>query len=197
MKNRDNLTKKVIMDTYISLLENKSYKKIKVREVADLVPVQRSTFYLYFENISDLHFSIEEEILGKMKFYISPNNYDPNNARPLDSVEAWFNYCKTNRIYLLALMGENGKPEFEKRFKDKICEEINIMMNEEKMPKDALRPFCVELTYSIHYSLMKFALQIDARGADIGFDSKELTRLSNYWRACAIKAENEKGILQT
>ena len=64
------------------------------------------------------------------------------------------------------------------------------------MPKDALRPYCVELTYSIHYSLMKFALQIEASGADMGFDSTELTRLSNYWRACAIKAENEKGILQ-
>ena len=132
MKNKDSLTRKAIMDTYISLLSNKSYRKIKVREVADLVPVQRSTFYLYFENISDLHFTIEEEILEKMKFYISPDNYDPNNIMPLDSVEAWFNYCKANRIYLLALMSENGNPEFEKRFKDKVCKEINIMMDEEK-----------------------------------------------------------------
>lgn len=196
MKNKDNSTRNSIMDAYIFILENKPYKKIKVREVADRVPVQRSTFYLYFENIADLHFTIENELLNKMKFYRSPKSYDPENVKPLESVEEWFNYCKYNRVYLLALMGENGDLEFENKFKQRVCKEINQMMDEEDMPKDALRPYCVELTYSIHFSLMKFALQIETSGINSGFDSAELTRLSNYWRACAIKAENDRGILQ-
>jgi hypothetical protein len=118
---------------------------------------------------------------------------DLENIPPLVSIENWFSYCKKNRNYFLALMGENGDPEFENLFKRKVCEEINRMMDDEHMPKDGLRPYCVELTYSIHYSLMKFSLQVEEEGLEL-FDAHQLTSLANYWRACAVRAEKKKGI---
>ena len=197
MKNKDNHTRRSIMDAYIRLAQEKSCKKIKVREVSDAAFVQRSTFYIYFENIEHLLKTIEDELIENMVFYIRPDFYDPENVVPLKSIEGWFDYCKGNYSYIITLMGENGDPEFEKKFKDKVCADINRMMDDEEMPKDALRPYCVELTYSIHFSVMKFALQVINEGADFNFDSYELTCLTNNWRSNAIKTENEKGLSQT
>ena len=132
-----------------------------------------------------------------MVFYEAPKNYDPENILPLDSINKWFEYCLENKNYILALLGENGDPEFEKRFKEKVCLEINKMMNDECMPNDELRSYCVELVFSIHFSLMNFALKVEKDGIKTGLGPKELTKLSNYWRAFAIAEEREKGICQT
>ena len=93
-------------------------------------------------------------------------------------------------FFLLALMGENGDPYFEEKFKKKVCMDINRMMDAEGMPRDDLRPFCVELNYSIHASLLKFAMQLGVERCP--FSTEELTRLANYWRVCALKAEQER-----
>lgn len=90
----------------------------------------------------------------------------------------------------IALMGENGAPYFEEKFKKKVCMDINRMMDAEGMPRDDLRPFCVELNYSIHASLLKFAMQLGVERCP--FSTEELTRLANYWRVCALKAEQER-----
>lgn len=197
MKNKDNQTRRAIIDAYVELIKDKYCRKIKVREVADAAFVQRSTFYIYFENIDHLLASLEDELIENMVFYIKPETYDPENVLPLKSIEGWFDYCKENYRYIMALMGENGDPEFERKFKDRVCRDINRMMDDEEMPNDALRPYCVELTYSIHFSVMKFAIQVINEEADFNFDSYELTCLTNNWRSNAIKIENEKGLSQT
>lgn len=183
-------TCELIRDAYISLVENKNCMKISVRELAENAHIQRSTFYQYYDNINDLITSLEKELLENMVFYTPPSDFDIRHIKPLESIEKWFEWGMEKRTYLLALMGENGDPYFEKKFKSKVCSDINRMMDFEGMPRDELRPFCVELTYSIHFSLFKFAIQLGKERCP--FTSRELTKLSNYWRVCALKAEQEK-----
>lgn len=189
---KSELTKKRIMDTYISLLEKKPYDKITVLEIAKAANIQRSTFYLYFENSYELLIYIENDLINKMNFYKAPENYDPYNVTPLPSIENWFAYCKENYKYIKNLMSVNGDAYFEKMLRDKICTEINQMMDNEGMPNDDLRPYCVELTYAIHFSLMRFALQTE--GTDISMSAHKLACLSNHWRSSAISAENGNGL---
>ena len=177
-----------IRDAYISLMEQKPYDRIRVREIAEAAHIQRSTFYQYYDNTNDLITSLEEELLGSMVFYREVE-FDIRKLEPLDSVREWFDWCMDHRRYLLALMGENGDPYFEEKFKGKVCGDINRMMDAEGMPRDELRPFCVELTYSIHASLMKFAVRLGRERCP--FRADELSRLSNYWRVSALKAEQE------
>lgn len=177
-----------IRDAYISLMENKPYDRIRVREIAETAHIQRSTFYQYYDNTNDLITSLEKELLESMVFY-KEEAFDIGKSEPLDSVRDWFEWCMEKRRYLLALMGENGDPYFEEKFKNRICADINRMMDSEGIPRDGLRPFCVELTYSIHISLMKFAVRLGRERCP--FQAEELSRLSNYWRVSALKAEQE------
>lgn len=58
-----------IRNAYVSLMENKSYDKIRVREIAEAAHIQRSTFYQYYDNLNDLITSLEEDLLRDMVFY--------------------------------------------------------------------------------------------------------------------------------
>ena len=62
MDRRVKYTKKVIKDTFLSLLEKKDISSISVKELCDIADVNRGTFYRYYEDIYDLLKKIEEEL---------------------------------------------------------------------------------------------------------------------------------------
>ena len=49
-------TEALILNGLTTLLQQKSIKEITVRELADLVDINRSTFYLHYETMSDFHY---------------------------------------------------------------------------------------------------------------------------------------------
>lgn len=183
-------TKQQITDAFITLLDKKKYNKISVRELAELAGIQRSTFYRYFNDMNDLITCIEKELLNGMIFYKQPYTFDINHIEPISSIVDWFEWGMQHRTALMALMGPNGDPFFEKKLKKRVCVDINRMMDFEGMPSDGLRPFCVELTYSIHFSLLHFAMQLGPEKCP--FSCIELRDLSNHWRVCALNAERER-----
>ena len=67
MDRRVKYTKKVIKDTFLSLLEDKDISNISVKELCDIADVNRGTFYRYYEDIYDLLKKIEEEFQLKRK----------------------------------------------------------------------------------------------------------------------------------
>ena len=48
------MTKKIIKDTFIEMLEKKNIQKIYVRELCEKADINRSTFYKYYESQYDL-----------------------------------------------------------------------------------------------------------------------------------------------
>ncbi|MGM9946612.1 TetR/AcrR family transcriptional regulator C-terminal domain-containing protein [Floccifex sp.] len=49
-----NRTEKLIMNSFLSLLEKKPYNKIKVKDIVEDCQVNRNTFYYHFHDIPDL-----------------------------------------------------------------------------------------------------------------------------------------------
>ena len=49
-----NFTKKAIKDTFISLLKEKPFNQITVKDIVDECGVNRNTFYYHYEDINDL-----------------------------------------------------------------------------------------------------------------------------------------------
>lgn len=184
------ITRSQIMNAFITLLKKKEYNRISVRELSETAGIQRSTFYRHFNDMNDLITCLEQELLCNMVFYEQPPVFDINHIEPVASIIDWFEWGMQHRTALIALMGPNGDPYFEKKLKKRVCADINRMMDFEGMPSDGLRPFCVELTYSIHFSLLCFAMQL---GPDqCPFSCAELRDLSNHWRVCALNAERER-----
>ena len=56
-------TETLILNGLTTLLQQKSIKEITVRELADLVDINRSTFYLHYTDIYDLLEQTEQRLL--------------------------------------------------------------------------------------------------------------------------------------
>ena len=67
MDRRVKYTKKVIKDTFLSLLEEKDISNITVKELCEKADVNRGTFYRYYVDIYDLLKKIEEEFIEEIK----------------------------------------------------------------------------------------------------------------------------------
>ena len=67
MDRRVKYTKKVIKETFLSLLEDKDVSCISVKELCEKADVNRGTFYRYYEDIYDLLKKIEEEFIEEIR----------------------------------------------------------------------------------------------------------------------------------
>ena len=61
MDRRVQYTKKVIVDTFLNLLEEKDISKITVTEICKIADINRATFYRYYLDVYDLKDKIEED----------------------------------------------------------------------------------------------------------------------------------------
>lgn len=74
MDRRVKYTKKVIKETFISLLEEKEIKKITVSELCSIADINRATFYRYYLDIFDLYDKIQDEFVTELKNIILDNH---------------------------------------------------------------------------------------------------------------------------
>lgn len=82
MDRRTKYTKKVIQDTFISLLSKKEIKKITVSEICSIADVNRATFYRYYLDVYDLLDKIQEEFINDLK---RPYELDPNRVNSVSA----------------------------------------------------------------------------------------------------------------
>ncbi|WP_105615802.1 TetR/AcrR family transcriptional regulator [Vallitalea okinawensis] len=73
-------TKKVLKETFISLLQKKEIHRITVKEISDIADVNRSTFYNYYTDVYDMLDKLENEAIELlervMKEYCTENDQD-------------------------------------------------------------------------------------------------------------------------
>ncbi len=67
MDRRIKYTKKVIKDTFLSLLETKDISSITVTEICEIADINRGTFYRYYMDVYDLLKNIEQEFIDEIK----------------------------------------------------------------------------------------------------------------------------------
>lgn len=60
-------TKKIIKDSFLSLLKQKHMNKITIIEICEIADINRGTFYQHYENIDQLLDSIVAELLEKIR----------------------------------------------------------------------------------------------------------------------------------
>lgn len=59
-------TQKAIVNTFLSILQDKSLDKITVKDIVEQAEINRNTFYYYYEDIYDLLDCIFEEEMSKV-----------------------------------------------------------------------------------------------------------------------------------
>lgn len=88
------LTKKILKDSLLELMQTKSISKITIKEICDLSDMSRSTFYLHYQDQFALLEDIEKEVLEKTFENLKMLDTKSNS---ISSIEIFLNYIKDNK----------------------------------------------------------------------------------------------------
>jgi AcrR family transcriptional regulator len=117
---RTRFTQRVLKESLLALMEQKSILDISVKEIYTGAGVGRTTFYAYCRNQYDLLRQIEDEVLaeGEDLFH---EHVDMIKGKLRDdefyeSIEKVLSHIAQNRDSIQILLSKNGDPDFQKRF---------------------------------------------------------------------------------
>lgn len=104
-------TRAMLRDGLASLLEEKSIRDIRVKELVEIVDINRSTFYLHYTDIYDLLEKIEQELMEKIQkaFTKHPLGQKENTLLFIADI---FEILSENRTICKALVGPHGDMAF-------------------------------------------------------------------------------------
>ena len=117
-------TKKLLSQGLIQLMQEKQVKDITVRELADLVDVNRGTFYLYYCDIFDMLDSIEQELFEQLNHLIEAHKGEPVLTHALPVLQELFHLIEDNRDICRVLLSENGDMKFLEKLSDVVQREF-------------------------------------------------------------------------
>lgn len=104
-------TKSEIDKVFLELLQEKEFEEITVTELADRANIARKTFYLHYEDIYDLLYSMIEMHISELEKTSSSN-------REISNQEAdflWFKYIEDNFLFFSKMLGSKRTEYFRKR----------------------------------------------------------------------------------
>ena len=105
-------TKKLIRKGLAELTKEKSINKITVKELTDLIEINRGTFYLHYKDIFDLVESIENSLYDEFNEIIKTVNPNTILETPIDILEKFCVFISENADAFVMLVGENGDANF-------------------------------------------------------------------------------------
>lgn len=105
-------TKKLIRQGLAELSKTKSLSKITVKELTDLIEINRGTFYLHYKDIADLVESIESNLYNDFSDFITKVTPKDVLKKPVDVLEQYTKFVEENKEVFSMLMGVHGDAEF-------------------------------------------------------------------------------------
>ena len=107
-------TKRALREGLAELLTQKNIQDITVKELTEKVDIHRSTFYINFTDIFDLHRQIEDAVVQEISDIFS-ENYTADSKIFFDIL---FRYISDNRQVCRMFLGKNVSPNFSSRLSD-------------------------------------------------------------------------------
>lgn len=115
-------TRKLLIGGLTQLMAQKRVKDITVRELAELVDINRGTFYLHYYDIFDMVEQIQKELFEEFDQTVSKYSPITTGDSPLSMVEDVFQFVKSNSELCRVMLGPHGDMAFLERFKTLVKE---------------------------------------------------------------------------
>lgn len=170
---RVKITKKIIKNTLVDMLEDMDINKITVSSLCKRAEINRSTFYNYYDNIYDLLKKIEDEIFNEIKEDVKKHELD--GCESFTDTKHILEKIKENKkLYLILAKNYNDK-EFFKKVKD-IGKSICI--NRWKRMNPEIDEKYLEVLYIV-YSNGHFNLMLEWLNGNLEISEKDIIELEN------------------
>ena len=104
------LTKKLLKNSLINMLQTQSIYHISIRELCENAGINRSTFYKYYGTQLDLLSEMEQDLLVSIEGVLASQNDYSKNA-----IEQILIYLENDIDFVRLLLNSNVDPEFPKK----------------------------------------------------------------------------------
>jgi AcrR family transcriptional regulator len=124
-------TRKVLQDSLIELMKEKSILNIPIREICDRSGVSRSTFYTYYKDQYDLLRQIEEQAFLEAEDIIQryTGAGQKSGKREITAItQDILQYIANNSNSMQVLLSENGDTVYQRKYFKHAIEQIQQIM---------------------------------------------------------------------
>lgn len=122
MNQRERLTKMLLKQGMIKLLEEKKISRINVKELCSIAGINRSTFYLHYANSFELLEDIEVEIIENTREYLRKIEAADDGVT---YILAFLTYIKENEELFRVMLLSNENMLFPQRLINEVLSNID------------------------------------------------------------------------
>lgn len=123
MNQREKLTKLLLKQGLIRLLQQENKSRISVKELCAEAGINRSTFYLHYSDASRLLEEVEQEIIDDTRAYLSKIEPDRDNTA---YIRAFLDHIQKNSdLFTLMLLKSDKMSAFPQRLVDEVLQNID------------------------------------------------------------------------
>ena len=110
---RVRLTKRLLREALISLLQTKSIDRVSVKELCEKAGLNRSTFYLHYPDPYALLKEIEDEVIRQTQTHLAFVNADLSTKQ---FIAAFLQFIRGNDALFRTLLCQPSREAFQRRF---------------------------------------------------------------------------------
>lgn len=159
---RVRMTKKMIKEALLELLENNVPGKITVTEICAAADVNRSTFYAYYEDVPKLLQEIENDILEQIP--VSPNlPTSASNDVFLNMLTEFFEYVRQNERLFRLLMIQADSRDFNERLIQSVLEKYQNFLLKDTLLARYGYVYCINGVIGLLKEWIEGGFPIDSR----------------------------------
>ncbi|MDE5990248.1 MAG: TetR/AcrR family transcriptional regulator C-terminal domain-containing protein [Clostridia bacterium] len=119
---RVRMTKKMIKDAYIELLERNPSKRLSITDICNVADINRSTFYMHYEDVNQLVTEIEDDLLDCIPYPQNVSGTLSESEQYINLLEKTFDYIHENKKYFSIVFVHFENTNFQKRIAQTILE---------------------------------------------------------------------------
>ena len=123
---RVRITKKMIKDAYLELLENNPSEKISVTKICKAADVNRSTFYAYYEDTISLRQDIEDDVLEQIPLLSDIPEAITSDKQFVDMLEQFFSYIQKNQRMFRILIIQSDNQSFSRHLIETVLKKYHV-----------------------------------------------------------------------
>ena len=192
---RTKRTRKMILEAFINLVEEKGYEHVTVSDIASQAMINRATFYAHFKDKQDVYDYIFKEAVAQFMIVLAPVQLGRTNQLQLHAIEQIithiFEKIQANRVFFKTVLNAHGNEQLRKQISQILRSTYaNIFEQVEIREKD----FIVPIDFIIEYMSSTFMASLHWWiNQEISFSPKQMAQLiiklvgSNHLKVLGIQ----------
>lgn len=192
---RTKRTRKMILEAFINLVEEKGYEHVTVSDIASQAMINRATFYAHFKDKQDVYDYIFKEAVEQFMIVLAPVQLGRTNQLQLHAIEQIithiFEKIQENRVFFKTVLNAHGNEQLRKQISQILRSTYaNIFEQVEIREED----FIVPIDFIIEYMSSTFMASLHWwTNQEISFSPKQMAQLiiklvgSNHLKVLGIQ----------